>query len=38
LALAAEQSIVVGPKLAKSIVAFAVGYLDHRLERSYKLT
>jgi hypothetical protein len=38
LALAAEQSFAVGPKLAKSIVAFAVGCLDHRLEWSYELT
>jgi hypothetical protein len=38
LALAAEQSFAVGPKLAKSIVAFAVGCLDHHLERSYELT
>jgi hypothetical protein len=38
LALATEQSFDVGPKLAKSIVAFVVVCLDHRLERSYELT
>jgi hypothetical protein len=38
LALAAEQSFAVAPKLAKSIVAFAVGSLYHHFEWSYELT
>jgi hypothetical protein len=38
LALAAEQSFVVAPKLAKSIVAFAVGSLYHHFEWSYEFT
>jgi hypothetical protein len=38
LALAAEQSFVVDPKLAKSIVAFAVGSIYRHFEWSYELT
>jgi hypothetical protein len=38
LALAAEQSFAVVPKLAKSIEAFAVGSLYHHFEWSYELT
>jgi hypothetical protein len=38
LALAAEQSFAIAPKLAKSIVAFAVGSLYHHFEWSYELT
>jgi hypothetical protein len=38
LALAAEQSFAIALKLAKSIVAFAVGSLYHHFEWSYELT
>jgi hypothetical protein len=38
LALAAEKSFVAGPKLVKSIVAFAADSLDHQFEQSYELT
>jgi hypothetical protein len=38
LALAAERSFAVGPKIAKSIVASAVGSLYHHPEWSYELT
>jgi hypothetical protein len=38
LALAAEKNFAAGPKLVKSIVAFAVDSLDHQLEQSYEFT
>jgi hypothetical protein len=38
LALAAKQNFAAAPKLAKSIVAFAIGFLYHHFEWSYELT
>jgi hypothetical protein len=38
LALAAEKNFVAGPKLVKSIVAFAADSPDHQFEQSYGLT
>jgi hypothetical protein len=38
LALSVEKNSAVGPKLAKSVVAFAAGFLDHQFEQSYGLT
>jgi hypothetical protein len=38
LALVAEKNFAVGPKLVKSVVAFAAGSLDHQFEQSYGLT
>jgi hypothetical protein len=38
LALAAEKSFAAAPKLARSIVAFAIGSLYHHSEWSYELT
>jgi hypothetical protein len=38
LALAVEKNFAAGPKLVKSIVAFAANSLDHQFEQSYELT
>jgi hypothetical protein len=38
LGVGAEKNFDVGPKLVKSIVAFAADSLDHQFEQSYEST